>query len=404
MKNIKIEFLDAKPTKSREVEVVERKGLGHPDTICDSIMNEISVELSKEYIRRFGAVMHHNIDKGLLAAGESKKNFGGGEITEKMLLIIGDRATDEVSGEKVPVNDIAINTAKKWFREEMRFVDPEKHVRYQSVLHRGSEELIDIFKRKGEILAANDTSAAVGYAPISELERLVYETERHLNSKEFKKRFPESGEDVKIMGLRINNEIHMTIAMAFVDRFVKSEEDYFRKKDAVVDSAIEFVKGKTDKKVVIDLNTLDKAGRGMGGIYLTVTGTSAEDGDCGQVGRGNRVNGVIPLSRPVSNEAAAGKNPVSHIGKIYNVLTHKIAEQIYKDVPGLEEVYVWLLSQIGKPVNQPKIIAVQVIPNKKSLDVAFLKKDIEKVIDERFEVENMKKFMDDLVYKKMPVC
>jgi S-adenosylmethionine synthetase len=106
----------------------------------------------------------------------------------------------------------------------------------------------------------------------------------------------------------------------------------------------------------------------------------------------------------VSNEAAAGKNPVSHIGKIYNLLTHRIAEQIYKDVPGLEEVYVWLLSQIGKPIDQPKIIAVQVVQNKKGVDAEFLKKDIEKIVDEKLDKENINKFTNDLIYKKMPVC
>ena len=404
MRNIKIEFLDIPPTKNRSVEVVERKGIGHPDTICDSIMNEISIELSKEYIKRFGKVMHHNIDKSLLAAGESRKKFGGGEVIEPMRLIIGDRATFQVGNEVVPVNEIAIGTAQKWFKENIRFIEPCKHVQYESVLRKGSEELTDIFSRKGEVFVSNDTSAAVGYAPMSELEKLVYETERYLNSKEFKKEFPESGEDIKIMGLREDDRVHFTIAMAFVDRFIKSEEDYFRKKDEIVDHAIKFVSCKTDKKVAVDMNTLDVRGRGMGGIYLSVTGTSAEDGDCGQVGRGNRVNGVIPLSRPVSNEAAAGKNPVSHVGKIYNLLTHKIAEQIHKDVPGLEEVYVWLLSQIGKPIDQPKIIAVQVIQNKKGVDAEFLKKDIERIVDEKLDKENINKFTHDLIYKKMPVC
>ena len=63
--------------------------------------------------------------------------------------------------------------------------------------------------------------------------------------------------------------------------------------------------------------------RGAGGMYLTVLGTSADGADGGQVGRGNRVNGLISLHRPMSTEAAAGKNPVSHVGKIYNLLAHR---------------------------------------------------------------------------------
>ncbi len=86
------------------------------------------------------------------------------------------------------------------------------------------------------------------------------------------------------------------------------------------------------------------------------TNKTAENAESGQVRRGNRVNGIIPL-RPVSSEAAAGKNPVSHVGKINNVLSHRIANEIYVNVPGIREVYVWLLGQIGEPIDLPKIAA-----------------------------------------------
>ena len=96
-------------------------------------------------------------------------------------------------------------------------------------------------------------------------------------------------------------------------------------------------------------------------MYLTVLGTSAEGADSGQVGRGNKVNGVIALNRPIGIEAAAGKNPVSHVGKIYTLLTHRIAGEIYANVPGLREVYIWLCSQIGKPIDQPLIASAQLV-------------------------------------------
>lgn len=196
MRNIEIDELGATPITERKVEVVERKGLGHPDYICDSIMNQVSVELSKEYIRRFGAVMHHNIDKGMLVAGEVKTKFGGGVILKPMLIIFGDRATFEVEGEFIDVNNIAIDTAKQWLRDNMRFVNPDL-IEYQVEIASGSAELTDIFKRKNAILGANDTSAAVGYAPMTPTETIVLETEKHLNSPGFKERFPESGRILK---------------------------------------------------------------------------------------------------------------------------------------------------------------------------------------------------------------
>jgi S-adenosylmethionine synthetase len=63
----------------------------------------------------------------------------------------------------------------------------------------------------------------------------------------------------------------------------------------------------------------------------------------------------------MSTEAAAGKNPVSHVGKIYSVLTYYIAATLSVQVPGLREVYVCLGSQIGQPIDQPVIVLAQVM-------------------------------------------
>ncbi len=399
MRNIEIEELGATPITDRKVEVVERKGLGHPDFICDSIMNQVSVDLCREYIERFGSVMHHNIDKGMLVAGEVKTKFLGGVILKPMRIIFGDRATFEVGNEVIDVNNIAIGAAKKWIEDNLRFVNSDS-IHYQVEIARGSTELTDIFKRKDSILGANDTSAAVGYAPMTPTETLVLETERYLNSQDFKKRFPESGEDIKVMGLREKNKIDLTIADPLIDMFIGSEAEYFRKKDELLEEIRVYVIERTEFIPSISLNTLDREGRGMGGIYLTVTGTSAEDADSGQVGRGNRVNGIIPLNRPVSSEAAAGKNPVSHVGKIYNVLSHRIANEIYVNVPDIKEVYVWLLSQIGEPIDQPKIAAAQVIMERGTLE--SVEKEINEVIDR--ELSNIQEFCMELAYGKIPVC
>lgn len=400
MRNIIVEELKATPITQHKIEVVERKGLGHPDYMCDAMMNQISIELCKEYIKKFGSIMHHNIDKSLLVAGKAQPRFGGGIVKQPMLMVIGDRATFEFEGKTIPVEYIAIETCKNWLKENLRFVDPEEHVRYQVELKPGSAALTDIFRRKGEILGANDTSAAVGYAPMTPTEKIVLETEKFLNSKKLKKKFPESGEDIKVMGLRAKDELHLTIAMPLVDRFVDSEKDYFRKKRELLEEIKRFVQEKIDFKIFLYLNTLDQKGKGLTGVYLTVIGTSAEDADCGQVGRGNRVNGIIPLNRPIGSEAAAGKNPVSHVGKIYNALTHRIADEIYTKVPNIKEVYVWLLSQIGRPIDHPAIAAAQVIMDGNSLE--RVKKEINEVIDS--ELGNIQKFCMDLAYGKIAIC
>ncbi len=402
MRNITVENLNQTPLELQKLEIVERKGLGHPDYICDAVMDRVSVNLSREYMKKVGAIMHHNADKSLLVAGNTTLRFGGGVVKEPMLLIVGDRATSEVDGITIDVEAIAVKAAKEWFAEKLRFVDPEEHVKYQIELKPGSPELVDIFRRKGRVLGANDTSAAVGYAPLTRTEKIVLSLEKYLNSPEFKRNFPETGEDVKVMGLRKNNHLHLTVSMAFVDRYISSETDYFRKKEEVYQEILGFVKENTNfEDVTLGLNTLDVEGRGINGVYLTVLGTSAESGDSGQVGRGNRVNGVIPLNRPVCSEAAAGKNPVSHVGKIYNLLTHRIADQVCRNVPEIEEVYIWLLSRIGQPIDQPAIAAAQVIM-KKGNSFESVKKDITEVIDH--ELEDIDKFCKDLAEGKIPIC
>lgn len=363
-------------------------------------MDSVSVALCKEYLKRFGAIMHHNIDKGLLVAGKVERKFGGGKVIEPMKLVFGDRATFRVGKEEIPVEEITIRSAKNWLKNNLRFLNPEQHMEYQVELKEGSAELTDIFKRKGKFLGANDTSASVGYAPLTKLERVVLKTERWLNSRQFKKEFSCSGEDIKIMGTRKNDHMNLTIAMPFVDKFIASEEVYFKFKEEILENIKNFVKAMHENSS-IEMNTLDLKGRGMGGIYLTVLGTSAEDADCGQVGRGNRINGIIPLNRPQGTEAAAGKNAQSHPGKIYNFLTHKIANEIYTQISGIKEVYVWLCSQIGRPINQPQVTSVQLIlePNTSLKSISL---GIREVVDK--ELQNIQKLIKDLSAGKLAVC
>jgi len=399
---VRVNELHQVPLEEQDLEIVERKGVGHPDHICDAIMNEVSVALSKEYLKRYGHVQHHNIDKGLLAAGEVKRRYGGGEVKRPMLMVFGDRATYDVDGDPIPVNELAVDTAKKWLRKNLRFVDPDRHVRYQVELKKGSAALTDIFKRKGKYYGANDTSAAVGYAPLSNTEKIVLQTERYINSPSFKKEYPETGEDVKIMAAREGKELTLTVALAFVDKFIENENQYFKRKAEVEEDVNRFVRNRVKfDPANVNMNTLDKRGRGMDGIYLTVLGTSADDGDGGQVGRGNRPTGIIPLNRPTCSEAAAGKNPVSHVGKIYNLLTYEIANRVYEKVSGVKEVYVWLLSQIGRPINEPKVAGVELILDK-GVDFGPTSKLATEIV--RSELNSINDFTDRLTQGKIPVC
>jgi S-adenosylmethionine synthetase len=399
---IVIEPYKGRPVTDQRVEVVERKGLGHPDYLCDSMMEAVSIALSREYLKAFGTILHHNIDKGLLAAGRVEKLFGGGKVLEPMELTIGDRATCGIGSKKIAVERIAVRAVKAWLKGHLRFVDPEKHLTYRVVLAPGSEELTDIFSREGKVRGANDTSAAVGYYPLSPTERAVLGLEQYLNSPGFKKRYPESGEDIKVMGLRTGRDLDLTVAMPLVSRFVWNERSYFERK-AVLKHEMDRFAGRLQdfRRVVVHFNTLDAPGRGLYGVYVSLLGTSAEDADSGQVGRGNRVNGLISLNRPLGTEAAAGKNPVSHVGKIYNVLSHRLARMVYERVGGLREVQVLMLSRIGAPINEPQTATVQLLPARGRVTDVMTRK-AEKIVAS--ELARINSFCRDLSKGKYPIC
>lgn len=362
---IYIESLAGYTMSEQFLEIVERKGKGHPDTICDSIVESISIALSEEYKKCSGRILHFNIDKALLSAGKVEKTFGGGKVLKPIELIVGDRATFSFGNKKIPVKEIVIETTRSWFKKNLRFFDPEKNLEVKLALSEGSTELTNIFKETTKILPANDTSAVVGFYPLTPAEKIVLELERYLNSENYKTLYPETGEDVKVMAIRRGDELNLTIAMPFIASLIYSEKEYFERKEKVLNSLRKFLRKYSGTfHINVSFNALDKKGHGSDGVYLTLQGTSLEDADSGQVGRGNRVNGLISVSRPIGTEAVAGKNPVSHVGKIYNVFAHYLAKKIHQKIEGIKEIYVYMVSKIGKPVNEPEVVSVKVIPEK----------------------------------------
>ena len=348
------------PCAEEAIEIVERKGLGHPDTICDAVMESVSVALAQAYLKTCGHVLHFNADKGMLVAGQVACRFGGGAVLAPMRLVMGDRATFEWKNKQIPVQEIAERTAYRWFKRHLPRIKPLKDLECQVELRPASEELRSVTERQEAV--ANDTSAAVGYAPLTPTERLVFQIEQFLNSPSFKREFPDTGEDVKVLAMRRGRGINVTVSMPFLSPFIRKESQYFLRKKSAARALESFVKRKTGNSFSphVFLNVLDRPGIGEAGTYLTLLGTSAEAGDSGEVGRGNRVCGVVSLRRPASAEAAAGKNPVAHVGKIYNVMAQVLAEDIYKRVQGVREVTVSITSQIGKPISAPQIVAAEV--------------------------------------------
>jgi len=356
--------------KSDFPEMCERKGKGHPDSVADECAEACSRAYSKYVKEKFGRYFHHNLDKFALVGGKAAPEFGGGLILEPAEVIVIGRASDSVlmNGKLTPIpvramcRQAIFNTLKKTFRN----LDVENHVIVDAKTKSGSIDLTGVFNQEAggqeAIPLANDTSFGVGFAPFTQTEQIVLGIEEYLNSGAFKDICPGSGEDIKVMGLRKGDTIEVTICNAMVSKFIHDKSEYINAVKQVQEAASNVAdKLKEDKKVNVYVNTGDKVDQGI--MFLTITGTSFEAGDDGQVGRGNRANGLITPGRVQTLEAAAGKNPNNHVGKLYSVIANRAAKRICAEAKGdVLECSIRIVSQIGHPINDPWLGDVEIIP------------------------------------------
>ncbi|MFC6835637.1 methionine adenosyltransferase [Halomarina ordinaria] len=377
-RNIRVEPMAGLAVEDQEVEIVERKGLGHPDSICDGIAEHVSQALAREYLDRVGTVLHYNTDETQLVAGSAAPAFSGGETIAPIYLLIVGRATKEYEGTKIPTETIALRAAREYVDAHFPELEFGTDVVVDVELGEGSGDLQEVFGDEGRsVPMANDTSFGVGHAPLTETEEIVLNAERRLTGS-YGSDHPELGQDIKVMGKREDDRIDVTVAAAMVDAYVDDMDDYRDAVDAVREFVADLASEYTDREVAVHVNTADSYEEGA--IYLTTTGTSAEQGDDGSVGRGNRANGLITPNRSMSMEATSGKNPVNHIGKIYNLLSTDIAESVVAEVDGIREIRVRLLSQIGKPIDDPHVADAALV-TEDGVDVADIEAEVAAVVD-----------------------
>jgi S-adenosylmethionine synthetase len=282
--------------------------------------------------------------------------FGGGRVTDPIRIFLAGRAITNAGNESIPIEDIAIEGSRAWLKANLHALDSDRDVRIEALVHQGSQDLRSLFSRGGAqgVPLANDTSFGVGHAPLSALERLVLNIEQRLHERDRAHDRPAWGEDIKIMAVRSGGRLKLTVACAMIGRFLNDIDSYLQQKAALAEYARERAGEHGFGDCEVAINAADDAASGS--IYLTVTGTSAEAGDDGQVGRGNRVNGLITPWRPMSLEAAAGKNPVSHVGKIYNILAKRVAETAVTTIPQVSAAQCLIVSRIGAPVSMPALV------------------------------------------------
>lgn len=353
MKNITIEVLPIDPSR-HALEIVERKGIGHPDTLCDRVAEAFSRNLSRYYLDAAGEILHHNVDKVLLVAGETDVHYGGGTWRSPIRLHIAGRATCTVNRIPAPLIELAEAAVIEAF-EQLRYLTA-KQVEIQVDVHTTAAELLDLYARKaGEIPLSNDTSIGVGFAPFTPTEALTLAIETQLNSADFKARLPAAGEDIKVMVVRNGDGVEVTVGVAMIAPLLDNSAAYAEAKDIIRTTVRKLTSDAGFSHAEIHINAADVPGKSE---YLTLSGTSAEAEDDGEVGRGNRQNGLITPMRPMTLEAYSGKNPVTHVGKLYSVSTQRIAQACCR-LQHIRSAECFLVSRIGSPITEPQSVGLR---------------------------------------------
>ncbi|MEV7659657.1 methionine adenosyltransferase [Streptomyces anulatus] len=344
-------------------ELVERKGVGHPDTMCDAMAERMSRYYSLHCLKEFGGVAHHWFDKVTLYGGGAEIDYGRGELTSPYRVKVFGKAAYRVGDVEIPVQDIMFRAASDVLSEVTTGFDPGRHlvVELGVVDHQGSGRRAsryqpagpqDLIPLRSTGLVSNDTNLLHGYAPLSRLENVVLELERLVNGTDFKQRHRDSGWDVKVFGSRRDDAFSLVVNMPFLAARIESMDQYWARKATIQRELEEFVVSQGIQDFRMLMNATDRNGR----PYLTALGSVADTGDVGVVGRGNRVNGLITPMRPMSIEAPAGKNPLDHTGKIYNVMAMRLARQVHETFGGPAQVHIFTSKEA--PLERPDEVVV----------------------------------------------
>lgn len=316
-------------------ELVERKGVGHPDTICDAIAERASRYYAQYCVEHFGRVAHHWFDKVMLFGGEATIDFGEGDLTKPYTVLYAGKAACRYANHPIPLEDILFQAAADRLAEVTTGFDPGRHltVRCEVVDHQGSgrgqsryrpQTIDDLIQIGDTSLVSNDCNLLHGYYPMSTIEAMVHGTEQLINGPAFKAANPDTGWDVKVFGRRRGDDYRLIVNMPFLARDIDSMETYLRRKAECHNQVAEYLGDAFGLVPDLLFNPTDRNKR----PYLTALGSVADTGDVGVVGRGNRLNGLITPMRSMSIEAPAGKNPLDHTGKLYGVLAHRLAQNI----------------------------------------------------------------------------
>lgn len=361
----------------KDFEIVERKGIGHPDTLADGVAEAISIAYSEYCLKKFGVILHHNLDKTSLVGGLVDIDFAKGKVLKPAKLILNGRMSDSFGSKKIGYKKMQVQVAEKYLKSVLPNLDVKRGLEIISYTNsyshnpywyhpRGKKDVPDSLNPH-----SNDSSASVSYWPLSLVEKAVLEMEKLFYKNDSSPKFDFVGQDIKFMAVRKKHNVDITACIPFISTKTPNPTFYKGKLKKIRNELMNIAKSCFPKhyEVNVNINTADNSGD----VYLLLTGSCIEAGEEGVVGRGNKSRGVISSVRPHSMEASHGKNPVYHVGKIFTVVADSLSKNISEQSNCECNVYITtkirdalympnnVVVETSKPINQKK--ALEMIHN-----------------------------------------
>lgn len=383
-----------------DFEIVERKGVGHPDTLSDMIAEEFSNRYSCYCLENFNSVLNHWSDKVVLSGGIAELEWGSFNIKKPVTAYLFGKAVESIDGKKIPIRELFIESTEKVIGAVFENEDFLKQIKYVVDVNDGiGKEHLNTFYspktendvRSVETFKSNDTVICSGFAPYSVTEKIAIDLENYING-EFKKMFNYTGTDVKVVIIRNHLLFDITVCIPFIALKTESFNFYKEKKQIIQEHLQSYLHqlGTIGGAVYkISLNTKDFAEQG----YLVAYSSALDKGDFGAVGRGNKYSGVISLNRKTNIEAVPGKNPQNHSGKLYTIFAHRLAWKIFAltNIP----VSVDVVARNGGLLSDPAHVIIDMCSSEAVDDL--LKPRIEEIV--RQEIKKVESYIDTIIYK-----
>lgn len=396
-------------------EVVERKGLGHPDTLVDGIAEFSEIQYAKHCLERFGAIPHHNLDKAMLLGGLCLQQFGGNDFQSPLRMMFMGRASKSFGGEEIPLADIQDGAARTYLQRVMPHLDTSDPRVYgaESLTSDHSTRPFWFSPRSAEDLPeyttdmprANDTATMISYWPLTDTERLTIDLEGYFYSDDEHgmpvPRFDFVGQDIKVMSVRNGNTITSTLAIPQVTTHTADAKEYFDREKYLEDVLHEYAQNKIGDIAIVQVvvNTQTKGPNPR--PYLVTGGSCTDFGEEGAVGRGNKTHGIISSFRPNTMEAPHGKNPTYFVGKLLGYQADLIAKTVYETLGA--KCQVVLQANLGDELFDPSKIIVSTDRDVDRRDVEAVvsgclslgKKTTDRIIDEMYFVPRTNSFSEE---------